>query len=264
MEIPLNSELVTIIGHKGSGKSALSDILAMCSDAEHSLDYIFLHKNKFKKKGLADRFSAWLEFESGGKTEKRELIHTIDESQERLVRYLPQSYFEKVCNEIGKVDAFRQEIEKVVFQYVPPEERMGKVSFQELIGLKKASAEKEIHHIKEKVLQLNDEIIQLENETDSEFKKSLLSKKKIKEEELNVHCSSKPIAIEDPSKQTETEETKQKKVALKGFNTSKLALEAEIELFKNNIADRKLLIVEADELNRDLKNKYNELIFNDY
>lgn len=260
LEIPLNSELVTIIGHKGSGKSALSDILAMCADAEHSNDYIFLHKNKFKKKGLADRFSAWLEFESGGKTEERELIHTIDESQERLVRYLPQSYFEKVCNEIGKVDAFRQEIEKVVFQYVPLEERMGKVSFQELIGLKKSSADKEIHHIKEKVLQLNDEIIKLENETDPEFKKSLLSKKKIKEEELNVHSSSKPIAIDDPSKQTETEEAKQKKIALKEFNSSKSDIEAEIELLKNNITNRKLLIVEADKLNRDLKNKYNDLI----
>lgn len=260
LEIPLNSELVTIIGHKGSGKSALSDILAMCADAEHSHDYIFLHKNKFKKKGLADRFSAWLEFESGGKTEERELIHTIDDSQERLVRYLPQSYFEKVCNEIGKVDAFRQEIEKVVFQYVPQEERMGKVSFQELIGLKKASAETEIHHIKEKVLQLNDQIIKLENETDPEFKKSLLSKKKIKEEELKVHLSSKPIAIEDPSKQTETKITKQKKVALEEFNSNKFALETEIESIRNNIADRKLLIVEADKLNRDLKNKYNDLI----
>ncbi len=114
--IPMNSELATVIGHKGSGKSALSDILAICSDAEHSDDYIFLHKQKFKKKGLADRFTAFIEFESGKKSEERLLTHIIDESQERLVRYLPQSYFEKVCNEIDKVDAFRSEIEKVVFR----------------------------------------------------------------------------------------------------------------------------------------------------
>jgi len=258
--IPLNSELVTIIGHKGSGKSALSDILAMCSDAEHSNDYIFLHKNKFKKKGLADRFGAWIEFESGGKTEERELTHSIDESQERLVRYLPQSYFEKVCNEIGKVDAFRQEIEKVVFQYVPSEERMGKTSFDDLIGFKKSSAEKEIHHINEQILQLNDEIIKLENETDPEFKKSLLSKKRIKEEELKVHNASKPLALKDPSKLTESEETKQKKISLKEFDSTKLAKEIEIDTLKKGISDRNFLIVEADKLNRDLKNKYNDLV----
>ncbi len=260
LAIPLNSELVTIIGHKGSGKSALSDILAMCSDAEHSDDYIFLHKNKFKKKGLADRFSAWVEFESGGKTEERELIHTIDESQERLVRYLPQSYFEKVCNEIGKVDAFRAEIEKVVFQYVPSEDKMGKASFKELIGLKKSSAEKEIHHINEKVLELNDEIITLENQTNPDFTKSLLSKKKVKEEELKVHSDSKPLAIEDPSKQTESEETRKKKADLKDLEASKLAMETEIGGLRQSISDRNYLIVEVKKLNRDLKNKYTDLI----
>jgi len=258
--IPLNSELVTIIGHKGSGKSALSDILAMCSDAEHSKDYIFLDKNKFKKKGLADRFSAWVEFESGGKTEERELIHSIDESQERLVRYLPQSYFEKVCNEIGKVDAFRQEIEKVVFQYVPSEDRMGKTSFDDLIGLKKSSANKEIHHINEQILQLNDEIIKIENETDPEFKKSLLSKKRIKEEELKVHNASKPLVLKDPSELTESEETKQKKIALNKFDSTKLEIEIEIDTLKKRISNRKILIIEADKLNRDLKNKHNDLV----
>jgi hypothetical protein len=103
IEIPLNNELVSIIGNKGSGKSALSDIIALCTDSEHSKDFLFLHKNKFRKKGLADRFEASVTFESGTETSERRLDFQIDESQEQLVRYLPQSYFEKVCNEIGKV-----------------------------------------------------------------------------------------------------------------------------------------------------------------
>ncbi len=259
LEIPLNSELVTVIGHKGSGKSALSDILAMCCDAEHSNDNIFLHKHKFKKKGLADRFSAAIEFESGRKTDKRELIHTVDESQEKLVRYLPQSYFEKVCNEIDKVDAFRAEIEKVVFQYVPPEKRMGKATFEELIALKKASAEKEIHHIHEAILELNDDIIKLENQTDPNYKKSLLSKIKIKEDELISHNESKPDIIDNPSKNTESEDTKRKKADLKELEDSKQKIEEEIEVTRNSISDRNHLIVESEKLNRDLKNKYIEL-----
>jgi hypothetical protein len=257
--LPLNSELVTVIGHKGSGKSALSDIIAMCSDAEHSNDYMFLHKNKFKRKGLADRFSAFVEFESGGKTEERELIHNVDESQERLVRYLPQSYFEKVCNEIGKVDAFREEIEKVVFQYVPSEERMGMVSFDKLIGFKKASADKEIYHINEKILELNNDIINLEDQTDPEFKKSLISKKRIKEEEVKVHYDSKPKIIEDPTKKDESDATKSKKLKLKDLELKKAILEVEIDEIKKLISNKKHLIVEIESLNRNLKVKYLEL-----
>lgn len=260
VSIPMNSELVTVIGHKGSGKSALSDILAICSDAEHSDDYIFLHKQKFKKKGLADRFSAFVEFESGKKSEERLLTHIIDESQERLVRYLPQSYFEKVCNEIDKVDAFRAEIEKVVFQYVPTEKKMGQTTFEELIDLKKRSAEKEIHHIHEEILELNDEIIKLENQFDPNYRKNLLSKIKVKEDELTAHESLKPETVEDPSKHEESEDTKAKKKALGELESSKLALEKEIEFITKEISDRNYLIVEAEKLNRDLKNKYSELV----
>lgn len=256
--IPVNSELVTVIGHKGSGKSALSDILAICADAEHSDDYIFLNKQKFKKKGLADRFSAFVEFESGKTSEERLLTHIIDESQERLVRYLPQSYFEKVCNEIEKVDAFRSEIEKVVFQYVPTEKKMGQTTFEELIDLKKRSAEKEIHHIHEEILGLNDEIIKLENQFDPSFRKNLLSKIKVKEDELAAHESLKPKAVEDPSKQAESDETKAKKKTLGELESSKIKIEKEIESITKGMAVRNYLIVEAEKLNRDLKNKYSE------
>ena len=258
--IPVNSELVTVIGHKGSGKSALSDILAVCTDAEHSNDYIFLHKQKFKKKGLADRFSAFVEFESGKKTEERLLTHIVDESQERLVRYLPQSYFEKVCNEIDKVDAFRSEIEKVVFQYVPAEKKMGKATFEELIDLKKRSAETEIHHIHEEILALNDKIIKLEDQLDPNFRKNIVSKIKVKEDELSAHESLKPTAVEDPSKHAESEDTKAKKKALESLEASKLKIEEDLETITKRVSNRNFWIVEAENLNRDLKNKYNEIL----
>ncbi|CAJ1793300.1 hypothetical protein LCEOLIKB_00823 [Aeromonas hydrophila] len=260
ISVPLNSELVTVIGHKGSGKSALSDILAICSDAEHSEDYIFLNKQKFKKKGLADRFSAYVEFESGKKSDERLLTHMVDESQESLVRYLPQSYFEKVCNEIDKVDAFRSEIEKVVFQYVPAEKKMGQATFKELIDLKKRSAEKEIYHFHEEIHELNDEIIKLENQSDPSFKKNLLSKIKVKEDELKAHEFSKPETIHDPSKLQESEDTKAKKKALGELESSKLIIEGEIETITKQISDRNYLIIEAEKLNRDLMNRYKEII----
>ena len=49
--IPFNKELVAIIGNKGNGKSALADIIGLCGDSNHSDDFLFLNKAKFKQKG---------------------------------------------------------------------------------------------------------------------------------------------------------------------------------------------------------------------
>ncbi|KTS64618.1 hypothetical protein SA3R_22290, partial [Pantoea dispersa] len=183
-EIPLNNELISIIGHKGNGKSAISDIIALCTDAEHSSEYIFLNKNKFQKKGLADRFQAQVEFASGKRTELKTLFDQVDDTQERLVRYLPQSYFEKVCNEIGKVESFRKEIEKVVFQYIPSHSKLSKENFEELIAFKKDTMSHDINRLRNKIEEKNSEIISLENILDPTNIKNLASKEKIKRDEI--------------------------------------------------------------------------------
>jgi ABC-type lipoprotein export system ATPase subunit len=259
IEIPINSELVTIIGNKGSGKSAISDIIALCADAEHSADYLFLHKNKFKKKGLADRFSASLTFESGTYTEQRPLDYQIDDASQRKVRYLPQSYFEKVCNEIGKVEAFRDEIEKVVFQYVPLHKRLHKTSFKDLMDFKKDTINREIHHLIESIAEINDKIISIEDKLDPEYKKNLLSKKTIKEEELKVHITSKPEPLEDPSGKAISPEVTQKKTNLKEWEDKKSNLETEIKKTREDISQRLICIEGLSGLKRDIQNKIDDM-----
>lgn len=260
VEIQLNSELVTIIGNKGSGKSAISDIIALCADAEHSSDYLFLHKNKFKKKGLADRFSASLIFESATSTGYRPLDHHIDDANQRKVRYLPQSHFEKVCNEIGKVEAFRDEIEKVVFQYVPVHKRLHKTTFKDLINFKKESIDREIHHLKENIAEINAKIISIEDKLDPEYKKNLLSKKEIKEDELKVHMSSKPEPMEDPAGKAELPAVTKKKSDLKKWEDEKNNIESEIEKVKEEISQRSICIEELTALKRDIQNKVDDLV----
>ena len=259
IQIPLNSELVTIIGHKGSGKSALSDIIAMCSDSEHSSDFLFLQKHKFKAKGLADRFSASLEFESNEKTEERLLSHEIDNTQESRVRYLPQSYFEKVCNEIGKVEAFRAEIEKVVFQYVPSHKRLSKTSFQELINYKKTSIDKEIYHLIEEVSEANDRIIKLEDQSSPEFKKSLLSKIKIKESELESHEASKPSEVKNPSEAEDSPENIKQKAELIKWEAEKAVIENQISEIRLEISRNNIAIEELYKSHRSLTNTVREV-----
>ena len=65
-ELFLNPNLVTIIGNKGNGKSALADILALCGNAKFidDTDFSFLNKRKFKKNKLAENFNATLLWEN--------------------------------------------------------------------------------------------------------------------------------------------------------------------------------------------------------
>ncbi|MEZ9660213.1 MULTISPECIES: TrlF family AAA-like ATPase [unclassified Vibrio] len=259
IDIPLNSELVTIIGHKGNGKSAISDIIAMCADSEHSDDFLFLHKNKFKKRGLADRFSAKLTFESGKTSSDRLLTHEIATNQQRLVRYLPQSYFEKVCNEIGKVEAFRAEVEKVVFQYVPYHKRFGQPTFSELITFKKEAVNKLLHHLLEEVRSLNEKIINLEDWSSPSKAESFISQKAIVQEELRVHITTKPLEIADPSKKEETEEVREKKATLQKLIDSKARLEIQFNELNESISSRSQLTSRLVGFNAELISKFDDI-----
>lgn len=259
VEIPLNSELVTIIGHKGNGKSAISDILAFCADGEHSDEYLFLHKDKFKKRGLAERFKASIEFLSNYKTSERKLNHTIDPTQQSLVRYLPQSYFEKVCNEIGKVEAFREEIEKVVYQYVPKEKKMGAESFRDLLDLKKKAIDTEISSILEKLRACNKQIISLEDQNDPAFKESLKSKIKVKKEELETHHRNKPSEVADPSLVGQSLENERKKVELLQHEKNRDEQIALKDHYEKNLKNYNITKLEIENLIREINNKVNEL-----
>lgn len=64
INIPFNSELVAIIGNKGSGKSALADIIALCSNYQNHEDFSFLKPKKFRDGKHARNFSATLVWES--------------------------------------------------------------------------------------------------------------------------------------------------------------------------------------------------------
>lgn len=259
VNIPVNSELVAIIGNKGSGKSAISDIISMCADADHSDDFLFLHKTKFKKKGFADRFSATLEFESGEKIGPRSLDYNISTTDQCRVRYLPQSYFEKVCNEIGKIEAFRIEIEKVVFQYVPNDQRLGKENFQDLINFKKEKINKEIEYLLSKIKSINEKTIYLEDKSNPDYRQSILSKISLKKAELVAHESTKPIEKKDPSLNITDPSVINKRNELSDWNEKLNNEKEKVAASTIEINQSAVKIENLTSLKRELQGKVNEL-----
>ena len=208
VSIPLNPELTAIIGNKGSGKSALADILGLLGESRQSNHFSFLtddpKNRKFRRKGFAENFKARMTWASG-ETADKQLDAEIDELKPEKVKYLPQNYFESLTNEI-EVKAFRREIEEVVFSHVDESDRMGRSSFSELEDLKTSQSRTDISALKSQLRELNIEIVDLEEQADPDTKARLREELDQRKKEYNVLEKSKPKVVEKPETETETEE----------------------------------------------------------
>lgn len=212
LEIPLNSDLVAIIGNKGSGKSALSDIVALAGNTRHHGKFSFLKNTRFRnpKTKFADHFDAsllWLD----DVVSKCELDKDPDPTSVERVKYLPQSYLEDLCNELGTGGSitFDEELRKIIYSHVPDADRLGKVSMNELLDFKVAEIETSLEAIRKKLSGINAEIIDKENRSTPEFSRVLQGHLEAKKAELVSLESVRPAEIEDPNESEEAlEDTK--------------------------------------------------------
>ncbi|MBU3025365.1 hypothetical protein [Zobellia galactanivorans] len=134
-EVFPSHELTAIIGNKGKGKSAITDVIGLLGNSHNQKYFSFLNRTKFKKNGLAKNFKARLLWESGLEQESN-LNEDVDIDLEERVKYLPQSYFEDLCNEIDDNENFKKEINQVVFTHLDETERLEKPTFEAFIELK--------------------------------------------------------------------------------------------------------------------------------
>ena len=196
-DIKLNSGLVAIIGNKGSGKSAIADIIALCSNIDNQDDFSFLHKDKFRGKNKpAEKFISKLTFLSSTTNEKNLNNSEIDNTN-KLVKYLPQGYFERLCNEISKAKQFRKEIQSVVFQYIDESDRLGAFDFDELIKIKTENIDKAIGVLKQDLSILIEDLIKLEKKENIKYEKKVTDK--IGQLEQEVRALIKPATAIDPN-----------------------------------------------------------------
>jgi len=207
VSIPLNPELTAIIGNKGSGKSAIVDIIGLLGDSRQEAHFSFLtddsKSKKFRQKGYAENFEASLHWCLKRKTNKR-LSENWDESKPESVRYLPQNYFEQLTNEI-EIEQFRKEIEDVVFSHVDETDKLGKSTFADLEETKTLQSKQEISSLKRKLRELNVEIVKLEGQTSPSFRQQLEGQIDAKRQELVALDSAKPKEVPKPDQETEAQ-----------------------------------------------------------
>ena len=137
--VPINSGLVAVIGGRGSGKTALADLLAAGAGSTQP----FVNPASFIRRAgsLLDQCVVDLEWTHGETTHYSFAGGApTDNGSARGVRYLSQQFVDQLCSADGVSDALLSEIERVVFNVWPVEERKGAAAFQELLAIRLESA----------------------------------------------------------------------------------------------------------------------------
>jgi len=261
VNIELNKELVAIIGNKGSGKSALADILGLLGNT-HNADQIsnkktlkngnfsFLTRERFLKNRLANNFTGSLTWEDSQLTEKV-LDEEIDPHSLEKVRYLPQNYFEKLTNDLNG-GSFKNTLEDVVFRHLPSEQRI-KNSFSELRDYKQAGIKEDISIFIKEIGDLNTQIIGLERKMHPNYLLKVKSKIKEKEEELSVQVKllKELVEVKNPlNTGTSTDANQRKSTSIEALNEKVKELDLEIGRTK---ADYSKYLEDKDTLTGILK-----------
>jgi len=201
LDLPLNSDLVAIIGNKGSGKSALSDIIALAGDTKNHASFSFLNPNRFRnpRTKLAQHFVGTLVWRDGTQS-PRDLDQDPPSSSVERVKYLPQSYLETLCNELGEGGSatFDTELRKIIYSHVPEEDQLGQASMDELLAFKVEEINQARQSVARDLSKVNAEILSTQRRLSPEFKKSLEEQLAAKKSELAALEGAKPQEVEDP------------------------------------------------------------------
>lgn len=137
--IPLNAGLVAIIGARGSGKTALADMIAAGCDSvapavwsdEGGVSPSFLSRAKPLVSNGRVKLTR-----SAGAVVSRYLDgrDANDPFSYPSARYLSQQFVEDLCSAAGASEGLVQEIERVIFEAHPVEGREGALNFETLRG----------------------------------------------------------------------------------------------------------------------------------
>ena len=208
-DIELNADLVAIIGNKGSGKSALADVISAVGDSLQHQHFSFLKPRRFKgnsgepAKGFSGELS-WL----SGKPLKRNLNVIADPSAVEMVRYIPQGRFEALCNAHveGRSDEFEHELRAVIFSHVPNEVRLDASDFDRLIERQEAPSRAKLNEMRRTLATLNEEIVDIEEQMRPSARMGLHNQLNLKRQEKQAHIATKPAEVVAPTGGLSTEQ----------------------------------------------------------
>lgn len=207
--IPLNSNLVAVIGNKGTGKSALADIISLLGNTSQFANFSFLQPQKFRnsKSGKASLFQAemsWLDSDISGPM-------VLDENPApgsvEKVKYLPQNFIDEICTDLSATQdsLFYQELQGVIFSHLQEHERLGCDSLFELLEQESEETEQQIQNKIDKIVQINGDIVGLQQKLSAESRTEIENRLAEKKRFVKQTLKDRP---RKPSAPAETENIK--------------------------------------------------------
>lgn len=236
--LPLNNELVAVIGNKGSGKSALSDILGLLGNTPRYESFSFLTPAKFRrpKNNKSRQFEAFLTWADGTTDSVPSLDVNPSPDAVEKVKYIPQSYLEDICNEIGagKGGRFYNELQQVIFSHVPEVERLGFATLDELLTHRSEETNQAIAQFVANLRERNALIVATEERTLPQHRKAIEAQLAEKNRELDAHIAARPADTPKPDadpaalqrSKAATEELEKRQAELKVIELEIAALRA--------------------------------------
>jgi ABC-type lipoprotein export system ATPase subunit len=246
--IELNPGLIAIIGNKGSGKSALADILALAGNS-HCSKMEFLNEDRFRATGnKAQHFVATLAWADGTPVTVN-LGQNADLREPERVRYLPQHFIEALCNEIatGNETNFGKELRKVIFSHVPTEKQLGQGTLDELLEYLIEARRHAFAQVQQSLRALNETIVRNEQEISEDTLKTYRTALALKQSELEAFDKIPIVVVEKPPEDPNDAKTQE---VIKQIDDNRKQLDKIQESLQTLKSERLELVGEQATLNR--------------
>lgn len=250
VEIPLNPGLVSVIGQKGAGKSALAELTACAAGS-----WVTAESSSFLRRAGEPLRGTKVELEWGD-GEVSAITIGDDPTDDGHVRYLSQKFVERLCSDDHIGEELVREIEAVVFSYLDPSDTLNASGFDELRALKTKGIRSEGRRLRDEIKRLTAEECDLRDKAAklgdkkarigslTEEKEGLLKQlpepatEEEKRQQDNLQAKRQALAAAQQQAGTD----KQKLQKISDIRTKIVAFQSEIARFTTNID---ALLVEA-------------------
>ena len=209
--IHLNENLVATIGEKGAGKTALADLIALAggdfnTEEEDQASFVFkaLKATKQIEETINDCIVE-IHWQDGSSDSFKVTDDFSDYKDSKKIRYLSQTFIERKCSP-EKAGELQQEIENIVFQHIPSQDRLGQTTFSALRWLTTESLEVKKANMKKNILKLNKDIYDLEVE--------IAELGSLSDERENLLSEIQQLTEQKPKPRTDEEKIIEEKLAL--------------------------------------------------
>ncbi|MCG9243988.1 MULTISPECIES: TrlF family AAA-like ATPase [Acinetobacter] len=154
----LNSGLISVIGEKGAGKTAIADLIAFAAGVplDPKSQASFINKGKRHLSDIKIELT-W----GNGEVSTGILPNNPLSVPKPLVRYLSQDFVERLCSNDHQGDELQKAIEEVVFNHLEEDLKEDYSSFEELRSAREAASQSRQNEFRGQIIAINREIERL-------------------------------------------------------------------------------------------------------